>query len=69
MISTIISLFTIFLYTALGTYVLTKNPHERTNQIFVLLMLAFIIWAVGTFNLGIIAENAPLEDVVLNMRS
>ncbi len=68
MISTIISLFTVFLYTALGTYVLTKNPHERTNQIFALLMLAFIIWAVGTFNLGIIAENAPLEDVALNIR-
>ncbi|MDD5474826.1 MAG: DUF835 domain-containing protein [Candidatus Methanoperedens sp.] len=68
MISTIISLFTVFLYTALGTYVLTKNPHERTNQIFALLMLAFIIWAVGTFNLGIIAENTPLDDVVLNIR-
>ncbi len=64
----IISLFTIFLYTALGTYVLIKNPHERTNKIFALLMLAFIIWAAGTFNLALIQENAPLSDVVLHIR-
>ena len=64
----IISLFTIFLYTALGIYVLTKNPHERTNKIFALLMLIFIIWAVGTLNLALIQENASLEEVVLHMR-
>ncbi len=64
----IISLFTIFLYTALGIYVLTKNPHERTNKIFALLMLTFIIWAVGTLNLALIQENASLEEVVLHMR-
>ncbi len=64
----IISLFTIFLYTALGIYVLTKNPHERTNKIFALLMLIFIIWAAGTLNLALIQENAPLEEVVLHMR-
>ena len=44
MLDIIISLFTIFLYTALGTYVLTKNPHDRTNKIFAILMLVFIIW-------------------------
>lgn len=64
----IISLFTISLYTALGIYVLTKNPHERTNKIFALLMLIFIIWAVGTLNLALIQENAPFDEVVLNMR-
>ena len=64
----IISLFTIFLYTALGIYVLAKNPHERTNKIFALLMLTFIIWAVGTLNLALIQENASLEEVVLHMR-
>ncbi|MDP2845628.1 MAG: hypothetical protein Q8N79_06095, partial [Candidatus Methanoperedens sp.] len=61
----IISLFTIFLYTALGIYVLKKNPHERTNKIFALLMLAFIIWAIGTFNLALIQQNAPLSEVVM----
>ncbi|MFA4934528.1 MAG: DUF835 domain-containing protein [Candidatus Methanoperedens sp.] len=64
----IISLFTIFLYTALGIYVLKKNPHERTNKIFALLMLAFIIWAIGTFNLALIQQNAPLSEVVMHMR-
>ncbi len=64
----IISLFTISLYTALGIYVLTKNPHERTNKIFALLMLIFIIWAVGTLNLALIQENAPLDEAVLHMR-
>jgi len=64
----LISLFTIFLYTALGIYVLIKNPHERTNRIFALLMLAFIIWAVGTFNLALIQENTPLGEMVLHMR-
>lgn len=64
----IISLFTISLYTALGIYVLTKNPHERTNKIFALLMLIFIIWAMGTLNLALIQENTSLEDGVLHMK-
>lgn len=63
--SVIISIFTIFLYTALGIYVLKKNPHERTNQIFVFLMLAFIIWSVGTYNIGLVTENAPINEVLL----
>ncbi len=64
----IISLFTISLYTALGIYVLTKNPHERTNKIFALLMLIFIIWAIGTLNLALIQENTSLEEGVLNLK-
>ncbi len=64
-VSVIISLFTIFLYTLLGIYVLTKNPRERTNQIFVLIMLAFIIWSMGTYNTGLMAENTPLQEVLL----
>ncbi len=64
-VSVIISLFNIFLYTALGIYVLMKNPRERTNLIFVLLMLAFIIWSVGTYNIGLVAENTPLKEVLL----
>lgn len=67
-LSVIISLVTIFLYTALGTYVLTKNPRERTNQIFALLMIAFIIWEVGAFNIGLAAENISLGDTVLHMK-
>lgn len=68
MLSAIISLFTIFLYTTLGTYVLTKNPNERTNKIFALLMIAFIIWAVGTYNLGITSENASVSEMVLYIK-
>ncbi len=64
----IISLFTIALYTALGIYVLIKNPQDRSNKIFALLMLIFIIWAVGTLNLALIQENARLDEVVLHMR-
>ena len=59
MINAIILLFTIFLYTGLGTYVLTKNPRDRTNQVFVLFMLAFIIWAVGTYNIGLVGDDVP----------
>lgn len=65
LISVIISLISVFLYVALGTYVLTKNPNERTNIIFVLLMLVFIMWSVGTYNLGIVTEKASLEDIML----
>ncbi len=46
---TIISLFTIFIYTALGIYFLTKNPQERTNRLFALLMLVFIMWSVAAY--------------------
>lgn len=63
--SAIISLFAIFTYIALGTYILRKNPHERTNQIFVLLMLAFVMWSVGTYSIGLVAENTPLKEVLL----
>lgn len=64
-LSAIISLFAIFIYVALGIYILAKNPHERTNQIFVLLMLAFVIWSVGTYSTGMVAENAPLKEILL----
>jgi hypothetical protein len=64
----IISLFSVFLYVGLGMYVLTKNPRERTNFIFVLLMLVFIIWYVGTYNIGIITENAPIEEILLSIK-
>ncbi len=66
--SVIISLFTIFLYVALGIYVLKKNPHERTNQTFVLLMLAFVIWSVGTYNAGIAAQDASLQEMLLYIK-
>lgn len=68
MLSTIVSLFSIFLYTAMGAYVLKKNPHERTNKIFSLLMLVFIVWSVWTYNTGLIARNAQIADIVLNMK-
>jgi len=67
-ISVTISLVSIFLYVGLGAYILTKNPRERTNFIFVLLMLVFIIWSMGTYNIGIITENAPLEEILLFMK-
>ncbi|MDO9097607.1 MAG: DUF835 domain-containing protein, partial [Candidatus Methanoperedens sp.] len=31
-------------------------------------MLGFIIWAIGTFNLALIQQNAPLSEVVMHMR-
>lgn len=68
MVHAIISLFTIFLYSTLGVYVLAKNPHERSNKVFVLLMLVFILWAAGTYNLGLIVGNASFSEVVLHMR-
>lgn len=68
MLNTIVSLFTIFLYAALGTYVLTKNSHERTNQIFALLMLAFIVWSMGTYDTGLVAEDAPPREVLLSLK-
>jgi|GEM_PF-766588 len=67
-ISVMLSLISIFLYVGLGAYALTKNPRERTNFIFVLLMLAFIIWSMGTYNIGIMTENAPLEEILLFMK-
>ena len=68
LISVILSLVSVFLYVGLGAYVLTKNPRERTNFIFVLLMLVFIIWSMGTYNIGIMTENAPLEEILLFMK-
>lgn len=53
MLNAVISLFTVFLYISLGAYVLKKNPHERTNHVFAILMLAFIIWSLGTYNINI----------------
>lgn len=67
-ISVIISLFTIFLYVALGNYVLKKNPHERANQMFALLMLAFVIWSVGTYNAGVAAGDATLQELLLYIK-
>lgn len=64
MFSLIISLFTIFLYTALGSYILAKNPHESSNKIFALLMLAFIMWAVGTYNMGLIEDGMPSGEII-----
>lgn len=60
----IISLFTVLLYIGLGTYVLTKNPHDRTNRVFVLLMIVFIMWSVGTYNIGLVVENTPLKEML-----
>jgi hypothetical protein len=68
LISVIISLFTIILYIGLAGYVLKKNPHERTNQIFVLLMLSFIIWSVATNSIGLTADNTPLSEMLLYMK-
>ncbi|MFA4956498.1 MAG: histidine kinase N-terminal 7TM domain-containing protein [Candidatus Methanoperedens sp.] len=68
LISVMLSLISVFLYVGLGAYALTKNPRERTNFIFVLLMLVFIIWSMGTYNIGIMTENAPLEEILLFMK-
>lgn len=68
LISATISLFSVFIYVGLGMYVLTKNPRERTNFIFILLMLIFILWSVGTYNIGIITENVPLEEILLSIK-
>jgi len=67
-LSAIISLFTIFIYVALGIYIMAKNPNERINQIFVLLMLAFVIWSVGSYSTGLAAENTPIKEVLLYTR-
>ncbi len=68
LLSTIISLFTILIYTALGTYILTRNPHERSNKIFALIMLVFMIWAFATYNLGLVADSAPLSEIVMYVK-
>jgi len=68
LISVMLSLISVFIYVGLGAYALTKNPRERTNFIFVLLMLVFIIWSMGTYNIGIMTENAPLEEILLFMK-
>ncbi|MCZ7384645.1 MAG: DUF835 domain-containing protein [Candidatus Methanoperedens sp.] len=67
-LSAIISLFAIFIYVALGIYIMAKNPNERTNHIFVLLMLAFVIWSVGSYSIGLAAGNTPLKDILLYTR-
>jgi hypothetical protein len=68
LISVMLSLVSVFIYVGLGMYILTKNPRERTNFIFVLLMLVFIIWSMGTYNIGIITENAPFEEILLSIK-
>lgn len=68
MFTILVSLFSIFLYTALGTYVLTKNPHDRTNVLFSLLMVAFIIWSVGTYNIGLVTGTAGPEEIIMDMK-
>jgi hypothetical protein len=68
LISVLLSLISVFIYVGLGAYVLTKNPRERTNFIFVLLMLVFIIWSTGTYNIGILTEKAPPEEMLLFMK-
>ncbi|MCZ7400834.1 MAG: DUF835 domain-containing protein [Candidatus Methanoperedens sp.] len=68
LISVMLSLISVFIYVGLGAFVLKKNPRERTNFIFVLLMLVFIIWSMGTYNIGIMTENAPLEEILLFMK-
>ena len=68
MLYSFISLFTILLYTVLGIYVLSRNPHERTNKIFALIMIVFIIWSMGMYSLGIISDNPPLKEIALQIK-
>ncbi len=51
-IDAIISLSTIYIYTALGVYFLKKNPQERINRLFALFMLIFIIWSFLAYDTG-----------------
>lgn len=59
MLSEILSIFTIFLYTVLGTYVLSKNPHDRTNKFFAILMFVFMVWSLTAYTTGISMEGLP----------
>ncbi len=59
MLNEILSIFTIFLYTVLGTYVLSKNPHDRTNKFFAILMFVFMVWSSTAYTTGISMEGLP----------
>lgn len=65
MLSQIVFLFcvTVLLYAGLGVYVLNKNSNDRSNQMFAILMLIFIIWSVGIYNINLIASSAPLTEI------
>lgn len=53
MLNEVFSIFTIFLYIVPGTYVLSKNMHDRTNKFFGAMMFVFTIWALTAFPEGI----------------
>ena len=65
MLGLIVLLFsiTVLLYAGLGVYVLNKNPNDRSNQMFAILMLVFMIWSVGIYNINLIARSEPLEQI------
>jgi hypothetical protein len=65
MLSLIIFLFsiTVLLYAFLGVYVMNKNPNDRSNQMFAIIMLVFIIWSVVIYNLNLIVSGAPLTEI------
>jgi len=65
MLSPIVFLFsiTVLLYAGLGFYVLKKNPDDRSNQIFAILMLIFIIWSVGIYYINLIASSASPTEI------
>lgn len=62
---TIISLSTIYIYTALGVYFLKKNPRERINKLFALFMLIFVIWSFLAYDTGIAND---LNDAALYIK-
>ncbi|MCX9083871.1 MAG: DUF835 domain-containing protein [Candidatus Methanoperedens sp.] len=65
MLSQIVFLFcvTVLLYAGLGVYVLKKNPNDRSNQMFAIIMLLFIMWSVIIYNINLIASDAPLTEI------
>jgi hypothetical protein len=65
MLNQIVFLFsvTVLLYAGLGVYVLNKNPNDRSNQMFAILMLVFIIWSVIIYNINLIASVATPTEI------
>jgi len=65
MLNLVLFLFsvTVLLYTLLGFYVLNKNPKDRSNQMFAILMLVFIVWSFIIYNINLIASGAPLTEL------
>jgi hypothetical protein len=65
MLNQIVFLFsvTVLLYAGLGVYVLNKNPNDRSNQMFAILMLIFIIWSVIIYNINLIASVATPSEI------